>query len=52
MAGAYIGTTFIPPLFGRLASFIGFNIFPLFLGVILIVNIIMIETVNRKVGKN
>jgi fucose permease len=51
MASAYIGTTFMPPLFGRIASFFGFNIFPFFIGVILIINIIMIEIVNKKVGR-
>jgi fucose permease len=49
MASAYIGTTFMPPLFGRIASHIGFNIFPFFIGAVLILNIVMIEIVNKKV---
>jgi fucose permease len=49
MASAYIGTTLMPPVFGRLASHIGFNIFPLFIGMILIVKIIMVEILNRKI---
>jgi fucose permease len=49
MASAYIGTTLMPPIFGRLASHIGFNIFPIFIGIILILKIIMIETLNRKI---
>jgi fucose permease len=49
MASAYIGTTLIPPIFGRLASHIGFNIFPAFIGIILILKIIMIEILNRKI---
>jgi len=52
MASAYIGTTFMPPLFGKITSFFGFNVFPLFLGVILILNIIMVEILNKKVDKN
>jgi hypothetical protein len=34
-----------------ITSYIGFNIFPLFIGVILMVNIIMVEVLNRKVDK-
>ena len=49
MASAYIGTTLTPPLFGRLASSLGFNIFPAFIGVILIIKIIMTETLNKKI---
>jgi fucose permease len=49
MASAYIGTTLMPPIFGWLASHIGFNIFPIFIGIILILKIIMTETLNRKI---
>jgi fucose permease len=48
MACAYIGTTFMPPLFGRMASYLNFDIFPLFIGSILVIKIIMVEIVNRK----
>jgi fucose permease len=51
MASAYIGTTLMPPIFGWLASYIGFNIFPLFIGIILMVKIIMIEILNKKIDK-
>ncbi|MDR1468080.1 MAG: MFS transporter [Spirochaetaceae bacterium] len=49
MASAYIGTTLMPPIFGWFASHIGFNIFPIFIGIILIIKIIMVETLNRKI---
>jgi fucose permease len=49
MASAYIGTTFMPPLFGQITSYFGFNIFPLFIGGILILNIIMVELLNKRV---
>jgi len=52
MASAYIGTTFVPPLFGKITSYFGFNIFPLFIGGILILNIIMVELLNKRVDKN
>jgi fucose permease len=50
MASAYIGTTVMPPVFGRIAANTGFEIFPFFIGLILIVKIIMVESVNRKSG--
>jgi fucose permease len=49
MAGAYIGSALMPPLFGWTASYINFNIFPVFIGVILTALIILVETLNRKV---
>jgi len=52
MASAYIGTTFMPPLFGQVTSFFGFNVFPLFIGGILILNIVMVELLNKRVDKN
>jgi fucose permease len=50
MASAYIGTTFMPLLFGRIASAssISFSIFPLFLGLILLIKIIMVERMKLK----
>ena len=47
MASAYIGTTFMPPLFGRMASYTGFTIFPFFIGAILLLNVVMTETLNK-----
>ena len=49
MASAYIGTTLMPPIFGRIASPRRFDIFPIFIGIILIAKIIMVEMLNRKV---
>jgi fucose permease len=49
MASAYIGTTVMPPIFGRIASPMRFDIFPLFIGIILIVKIIMVEILHKKV---
>jgi fucose permease len=50
MASAYIGSTFMPPLFGWIASYLSFKIFPLFIGGVLLLNIIMVELVNKKIG--
>jgi fucose permease len=49
MASAYIGTTVIPPIFGGIAAQISFNIFPLFIGILLILKIIMVEVLNKKI---
>jgi len=49
MGTAYIGSTIMPPIFGWFTSFTSFKIFPVFIGIILAVNIIMIEIVNRKI---
>jgi fucose permease len=51
MASAYIGTTFMPPLFGKMTAYFGFAIFPLFIGGILILNVIMVELLNKRVDK-
>jgi fucose permease len=51
MASAYIGTTLMPPLFGKMTSYFSFNIFPLFIGTILILNIFMVELLNKKVNQ-
>lgn len=47
MASAYVGSTFIPPLFGILGNRIGFNILPVFLSVFIALMICMIELTFR-----
>jgi fucose permease len=49
MGSAYIGTTLMPPVFGWLASRMSFNIFPVFIGGILIIKIAMVEVLNKKI---
>lgn len=49
MACAYIGATFMPPIFGWIASKTSYQLFPFYLGTLLIVMIIMIEISNRTV---
>jgi fucose permease len=49
MSSAYIGVTLMPPLFGRLAGYLDFSIFPLFLVIVLIIKIVITETGNRKI---
>jgi len=42
----------MPPLFGQAVTYLGFTFFPLFIGGILILNIIMVELLNRRVDKD
>jgi fucose permease len=49
MACAYVGSTFMPPLFGILASHTGYSIMPFFTGGIFILMFIMIKTLNKRV---
>ncbi|MDR3166231.1 MAG: MFS transporter [Synergistaceae bacterium] len=49
MASAYIGTTLMPPVFGRIASQTNFDLFPIFIGIILILKIITVEILYKKI---
>ena len=51
MASAYVGSTFIPPLFGLLGNSIGFAIMPIFLLVFFVLMIIMVELTFRTTKK-
>ena len=51
MASAYTGTTLIPHLFGLVGQYISIGLYPLFLGIFVLVLIVMIETMNKKVKK-
>ncbi len=50
MASAYVGTTFAPPLFGWLATQVGYAWLPVFLAVILLWMVVMVEYLRRKVA--
>lgn len=51
MASAYVGTTFIPPLFGLLGRLLGFEIMPIYLAVFFGLMIAMIELTFRKTAR-
>ena len=51
MASAYIGSTFIPPVFGYLARHVGYDLFPYFISVILIVMLVMVEKLHKRVNQ-
>lgn len=47
MASAYVGTTFMPPLFGLLAAQVSIGLYPLYLLVFAVVMLVMSERLNR-----
>ncbi|HCW04402.1 MAG TPA: hypothetical protein DGK91_07685 [Clostridium sp.] len=47
MASAYIGSTFMPPLFGLIAQHISIKLYPAFLIGILLLMILMAEKLNK-----
>lgn len=52
MASAYVGSTFIPPLFGVLGKLISFKILPVFLSLFIILMISMTELTFKTTAKN
>lgn len=51
MAAAYTGSTLAPPLFGVLSTWAGTWIFPLFVGVLVALGLVMSERLNRLVTR-
>lgn len=51
MASAYVGTTFMPPLFGLIAAHIHIGVYPAFLLALAVLMLCMSEKLNRTVAK-
>lgn len=49
MASAYVGSTFMPPLFGLIAQYIDIAFYPLYLAVFAVLMLVMTEIMNKKV---
>ncbi len=49
MASAYLGSTFMPPLFGALTEVLPIGVYPLYLAVFAVLMIVMSERLNRLV---
>lgn len=49
MASAYTGSTFMPPIFGLIARYITIELFPIFLGVFVVIMMLATEILNKKV---
>ena len=52
MASAYVGTTFIPPLFGLLGDFMGYQILPIYILVFFVLMFCMVESTFRITGNS
>ena len=51
MASAYVGTTFMPPVFGLIAQHVSIALYPAFLLVFVILMLVMSELMNRRLDK-
>jgi Fucose permease len=51
MASAYVGTTFMPPLFGFLASHTSYGLFQFYIAILLIFMFVMVERLHKVVDK-
>lgn len=51
MASAYVGSTFMPPVFGLLAEHVSIALYPFYLAVFLIFGLVMSEKLNRTMKK-
>ena len=49
MASAYLGSTFMPPLFGLLAQHVSMGLYPLYLGLFALLMLIMTELLSKTV---
>ena len=49
MASAYVGSTFMPPLFGLLAQHVSIGLYPLYLGLFVLLMLFMTERLNKTV---
>ena len=50
MASAYTGTTFMPPLFGLIASHLHIGLYPVFLFVFILIMLCMSEWLNKLIA--
>ncbi|MBQ3161257.1 MAG: MFS transporter [Oscillospiraceae bacterium] len=51
MASAYVGTTFMPPLFGVIAENINIGLYPFYMAVFAVLMVICSEWLNKKVSE-
>jgi fucose permease len=49
MASAYVGSTFMPPLFGLLVNLVSIALYPIYLSLFLVLMFVMTERLNRLV---
>lgn len=49
MASAYVGSTFMPPVFGLIAQYISIGLYPFYMAFFAVLMLVMTECLNRKV---
>lgn len=49
MASAYTGSTLMPPLFGLIAQYINIGLYPVYLGALAVLMLVMTEAMNKKI---
>lgn len=52
MASAYMGTTFMPPLFGLITDYINIGVYPVYLMIFAIIMLLMSERLTRAITNN
>lgn len=52
MASAYIGSTFMPPVFGLVANHVNIKLMPVYLAVFLVLLLVMLSQVEKKCAAN
>ena len=52
MASAYLGSTFMPPVFGLVAEYISIGLYPLYLAVFSVMMFVMTELLNTRIDKS
>ena len=50
MASAYVGSTFMPPLFGLIADYVNIGFYPFYLAVFAVLMLLMTEKLNKVVN--
>jgi hypothetical protein len=51
MASAYLGSTFMAPLFGVIGKWLGFTLFPIYMGIFALLMIFMVEKTFKSTNK-
>ena len=51
MAAAYLGSTFMPTIFGKLQQAVGISVMPLYLTLFALLNIVFLELAYRKIKR-
>lgn len=51
MASAYVGSTFMPPVFGLIANHISIGLYPVYMMIFVVLMVVMMEKLNKRIVK-